>query len=1631
MLREVSQSLTIAQGETIDVTGDEAIYPWGGSACVGFLIYDANDPDQIPVSLINDGTVSVSSAATYVVGAQTGDGRFWDAVFENGVGGVFSVTATGDGSTAFGFCTPGPKRGNGYALFSPDFVNHGTFEVSSAFDAVGVVAWAADFNLNFTNTGTLQVRADHVAVGAEIHTGAYGPGVFDNTGLIDVAGGAWALGVTVDGGLSLFQNSGTIRATDAVEESASVAVMISHLQVDEFTIVNSGVIQGEYAVYVDQTNIWPAAESVEILVNTGVIAGDVYLGLGADQIHNTGRITGLIDLDAGDDVYDGAEGELRGAVFAGSGDDRVSGGALNEVFFGEGDSDRIDGGGGDDFIDGGRDSDVLDGGSGFDTLSYATATTRVVADLAAGTVESSGVDLVANFEHVIGSGFGDRISGGSGGELLEGRGGDDVLSGGGGADLLFGDHGADTLTGGAGDDAFAFNAGDGADTITDFKANGADQLWIYGYAGYQALRQVGADTLVVLSDTDSILLRNVQAASLGAADFVFDAVPLVDVPDATIVPTPTRISDDFVVYADDRIDHGFVLDQRPNQLAPSVYNTGTIHIEVPRVVGDYGVSAAVAFEQGDYPPILQPEMFASAAVYNQASGVIEVVASGPYAARAFLGGPLSVDLYNAGLIRVSSAGAYATGVESADQTFAFTNVGALHVDAGGQATGVVQTYGGSAWNTGEVLVAGGSGACGVRMNGPYAASFVNSGTMRVTVSAEGVDSVGVAFDNNIGSGLRIMNSGLIEADVAIREIATNAASSLLVNAVHNTGELRGRVELNVGRDEVYNDGLITGRIDLGAGADLYEGRHGTELGGVYGGDGNDVLLAGTGSDVLDGGAGADRLSGGSGDDVMTGGAGDDRFHFEVGGGSDVITDFSAGGDEDRIDVTGYDGYLSVQQQGADTLVVFSAADSILLRNVQASALTAADFRFSAPAPAAAGPMPVAPPAPEAPGAPATPEAYGLQGGEGADVLTGLDASDVLQGLGGADVLHGRGGADLIDGGAGADVMDGGEGDDVYVVDDLADSVIESAGGGVDTVRASVSWTLRDHVENLVLTGASALDGTGNDLANVITGNAAENRLDGGLGADTLDGGLGADILTGGGGDDLLTGGEGGDLLDGGAGTDTASYLEAAAGVTVNLTKAGAQATGGSGIDTLVSIENLIGSAFDDTLIGTSADNLLRGGAGQDVLTGGGGADMLGGGAGDDLLDGGTGVDTADYSTAAAGVTVNLNALGQAQNTGGDGVDTLRSIENVTGSALNDSLRGSAGSNILSGGAGDDVLDGGGGHDKLYGGDGIDTASYASSTAAVTVRLTTTAAQVTGGAGSDTLVGIENLTGSRYADRLTGDDGNNVLSGGSGDDLLDGGAGNDTLDGGLNFDTATYAGATAGVTVNLTLTGAQNTGGAGIDTLISIEKVTGSAFNDSLRGNTGANTLIGGAGDDVLEGGGGEDRLDGGTGNDTASYAHSAAAVSINLNAGGTQATGGAGTDTLISIENVTGSAFADTLRGNAVANVLDGGAGNDVLLGGGGNDTLIGGAGNDVMTGGTGDDLFVFGPSFGQDRIEDFVAGGTEDRLDFSAYTGTGVTWTLTQVGEDAVFSFSDGSTLTLAHVQASSLSQTGAWGWG
>ena len=376
----------------------------------------------------------------------------------------------------------------------------------------------------------------------------------------------------------------------------------------------------------------------------------------------------------------------------------------------------------------------------------------------------------------------------------------------------------------------------------------------------------------------------------------------------------------------------------------------------------------------------------------------------------------------------------------------------------------------------------------------------------------------------------------------------------------------------------------------------------------------------------------------------------------------------------------------------------------------------------------------------------------------------------------------------------------------------------------------------------------------------INGTSGDDVLDGTRFNDEINGLEGNDVFLGSRGQDVLNGGQGNsDSVDYSiSGTHLQNEYSGNA-VDVDLQRA-TQIGGFADGDTLISVENVGGSFENDVIKGDGLANILVGNEGDDVIEGRDGDDRLfgdsngrafgedsvfGNGSGNDVLDGGAGND---------------------ELFGGGGNDTL------IGGSGNDDLFGDGGNDTLIGGTGANLLDGG---------DGTDTASYAGSAFGMLVQINGSnsngVAFSLGSTDGDSLLSIENIIGSNFADQIGGSAIANVINGGGGDDFISGGGGADSLNGGAGIDTASYGGSSAGVNVNLgTLsfvfgsgfiqTGGTGTGGdAQGDTLSGFENLLGSNFADTLTGNAGANRLDGGAGGDTLNGGGGNDTLVGGTG----------------------------------------------------------------------------------------------------------------------------------------------------------------------
>lgn len=486
---------------------------------------------------------------------------------------------------------------------------------------------------------------------------------------------------------------------------------------------------------------------------------------------------------------------------------------------------------------------------------------------------------------------------------------------------------------------------------------------------------------------------------------------------------------------------------------------------------------------------------------------------------------------------------------------------------------------------------------------------------------------------------------------------------------------------------------------------------------ILGNESSNTLVGASGNDSLSGAGGNDTLEGGVGVDTLIGGLGDDHYVVDI--ASDVVTERASEGTDvvyssvtmtlaanvENIVLTGI-GVINATgnsannilignavansldgRGGADTMsggagndlyVVDSVSDSVIEllnegtdRINSSVSYTLSDFV----------------------------ENLTLTGSAAING-TGNALANTLAGNSGANVLSGGVGNDSINGYAGVDTLIGGAGNDVYTVDNVGDVITELSDEGIDVVSSTVSYTLSNHIEQLTLTGSSALSGTGNALANILIGNTGANQLHGAGGNDTLNGGTGIDTMVGGSGDDSYTVDNIADVVTEltaeGIDTITSSVTYTLGNHTENLTLSGSSAING------------IGNALANRLVGNTGANTLTAAAGNDTLDGGSGSDTMIGGLGDDLyvVNVTTDVVTEQVSEGIDTVqsSVTLTLAGNVENLSLLGSSNL----NGTGNTLNNSLVGNTANNTLTGGAGNDTLNGGAGTDSLVGGLGNDT-----------------------------------------------------------------------------------------------------------------------------------------------------------------------------------------------------------------------------------------------------------------------------------------------------------------------------------
>lgn len=594
------------------------------------------------------------------------------------------------------------------------------------------------------------------------------------------------------------------------------------------------------------------------------------------------------------------------------------------------------------------------------------------------------------------------------------------------------------------------------------------------------------------------------------------------------------------------------------------------------------------------------------------------------------------------------------------------------------------------WQAGAAAQILGSAADDVLAGDETDNVFDGGGGNDTIVAGAGNDRINYASDNDVIMGdasnegidtldLRRFNAGDVQFKVAGSGVLiTTSDGTILLDSqvLHDLGSTFSNIETILFKDVTFSEADIRSR----AIADQTTAGDDSIFGTAFA----DAIYGDTGNDTIQGLGGNDTLAGGAGDDSYVVDSTTDIVFEDAGEGTDLILasiSFVLGAEVENLILTGSDSISGTGNEAANLLA----------------------------------------------------------GNAGSNLLSGLGGNDSIFGGDGADTLYGGDGADTLDGGTGADSMTGGLGDDVYIVDNAADAVVEEASGGVDTVQASITFTLSTELENLTLTGSAAISGTGNATANVLTGNAGANLLSGldgndsiygGDGADTLDGGTGADSMTGGLGEDVYVVDNAADVIvegtSGGIDSVQSSVTFTLSADVENLTLSGTAAINGTGNAS----DNVItGNTAANSLSGLDGNDSLDGGSGNDTLFGGAGNDTLNGGANSDSMTGGSGDDTYIVNATA---DVVVEAVGE-------GIDTVQSnvnwtlganVENLIfysnsgltgiGNALANQITGNSGANALSGLDGDDTLIGGGGNDALTGGNGADQFVYNSTSSGVDV-----------------------------------------------------------------------------------------------------------------------------------------------------------------------------------------------------------------------------------------------------------------------------------------------------------------------
>jgi Ca2+-binding RTX toxin-like protein len=1000
--------------------------------------------------------------------------------------------------------------------------------------------------------------------------------------------------------------------------------------------------------------------------------------------------------------------------------------------------------------------------------------------------EANGALPAAN---LFGGGGRDTLTGGSNGDslfgegnddTLEGKGGNDILQGGTGHDILIGGDGDDQMFGEAGDDRMIWNPGDDSDLMEG--GDGTDTAEVNGGGGAEVFTVTTNGTRVRFDRLDpapfmlDIGTTENLIVNMGGGNDSFSTTGNLA---ALISITVDGGAGNDTILGSNGAD--VLIGGEGNDFIDGQQGNDTVSLGT----GD----DVFQWDPGDGNDTVNGQGGSDTLLFNASAGneIVDIVADGAHVSFTRNLGNVVLDLNNIETIRLNALGGTDTVTVN---NLSGTDVTTVIVDLAG-------TIGGTA---------GDAAADRVIVNG------TNAG-----------DTIAVT-----GSGTSAAVSGLA-AQVTITN-AEGVNDALIVNGLG-------------GNDTISATALPAGVVSLG----------------IDGGDGDDTILGSQGADILLGGAGDDTVTGDGGNDSAFLGAGNDRFFWSPGDGNDTIegqdgTDallFDGSNASENINILANGGRVSfLRDIAAITMdmndverITFNAlggSDNVVLGDMSGTDVDRVTVnlggdgvqdRVTANASNGDGTITVA-----------TTDGTTTVSGIAAELrITGVDAgSDLLtiNGLGGDDIIDASGltanlfqftvngglGNDVFTGSGGADLFTGGDGNDVAFMGGGKDTFVWNPGDDNDTVEGQGGTdTLLFNASNVAETINILANGGRvtffRDVANVtmdlndverITFNAfggADNIVVGDLsGTDmtrltiNLAGVLGG--TTGDGAIDAVT-------VNGSDGADT-----------IEATRTG-------GMLTVTGLPELRINQFE-----LGVDRLtVQAGGGNDVIRSFGDGSYFGG-TGDDLvfagltsaseiIDGGDGVDTLDTRTWDGLYVINM--VTGATNYSGESFTNFENLitgngdDTITATSADNSISTNGGTDLINAGDGNDTLNGGDGDDTLNGDAGNDTASYAGSSAAVTVSLAIAGLQNTGGAGNDTLNGIENLTGGNHNDTLTGNSESNTLRGGDGDDTLEGGGSSDVL--------------------------------------------RGDGGSDELFGNGSGDILRGGAGRDFLTGNGGADIFD--------------------------------------------------------------------------------------------------------------------------------------------------------------------------